>query len=401
MERKRLTIIMVSICLILVLAFIPAYAQPKAPESIKVGVLASMTGFDASMGKPLIDGAQLAVQEVNAGGGVFVKEFNRKIPLELVVLDMESAPDKAIARAEALNSQYKTPIAFGTTLINAAAATFEKNGMAVLCSAVTTVGMLQRGLKYYFVVNAMNKDYVNSLFGLFDSLPAGQKPTKWAIFEETTASFVVEIARFLREDAPGHGVTIVSNGKYKANEPDLTPLIREAQAAGAEVVFSAPNTADGITLLKQIREVGYKPKAIAELRGADDRSWGQIGSLGDYVIGSLNFFHTWKFPGVDKLNAAYKAKFGGDTFPEAGEGYACVQVIADVITRAGTLDRVKLRDTLSSTKNLMTVMGPVTFRPDGGRDNPPTANYQWQKGNQVLVYPQNLATGKLVYPYPW
>jgi len=153
--------------------------------------------------------------------------------------------------------------------------------------------------------------------------------------------------------------------------------------------------------LKQIREVGYKPKAIAELRGADDRSWGQIGSLGDYVIGSLNFFHTWKFPGVDKLNAAYKAKFGGDTFPEAGEGYACVQVIADVITRAGTLDRVKLRDTLSSTKNLMTVMGPVTFRPDGGRDNPPTANYQWQKGNQVLVYPQNLATGKLVYPYPW
>jgi branched-chain amino acid transport system substrate-binding protein len=261
--------------------------------------------------------------------------------------------------------------------------------------------MLQRGLKYYFVICPMNKEFRNSILGLFDSLPAAQKPKKWAILEETTASFVVELTRFIREAAPGHGMTIVSDGKYKRNEPDLTPLIRDAQAAGAEVIFSAPNTGDAVTLLKQIREVGYKPTAIVTIRGSDDRSWGQIGSLGDYVIGTLNFFHTWQFPGVDKLNAAYKAKFGGDTFPQSGEAYACVQGIADVINRAGTLDRGKLRDALASTKNLMTVMGSVTFLPDGGRDNPPTANYQWQKGKQVLVYPQSLATGKFVYPYPW
>jgi branched-chain amino acid transport system substrate-binding protein len=379
----------------------PTSAAQQGPQTIKVGVLASMTGFDAAMGKPLIDGAQLAVQEVNKGGGVFVKEFNRKIPMELVIQDMESSPAKAIARAEALNSQYNVPIAFGTTLINAAAATLEKNGMPALYADVTTNGMLQRGLKYYFVMGPMNKDFCDSAFGLFNSLPAGQKPTKWAIFEETTASFAVELSKFIEETAPKHGVTIVSHGKYKSNEPDLTPLIREAQSAGAEVVFSTPSTADSITLLKQIREVGYKPKAIITIRGSDDRSWGENGSLGDYVIGNMSFFHSWKFPNVDKLNAAYKAKFGGDTFPQSGEGWACIQVIADAIARAGTLDRAKLRDAVASTKNLMTVMGPITFGPDGGRINPVGANYQWQKGKQVLVYPKNLATEKFVYPYPW
>jgi len=110
---------------------------PPAPESIKVGVLISLTGFDAAVGQPAKNGYELAVAKINQDGGVYVKEFDKKIPLELVLLDMESDPEKAVARAEALNSQYNVPIASGTTLISAAAEIFEKNKMPVIVSQET------------------------------------------------------------------------------------------------------------------------------------------------------------------------------------------------------------------------------------------------------------------------
>ena len=97
----------------------PASAA-EAPKTIKIGALISLTGPDAAIGGPAKLGFDLAVEEINKGGGVMVKEYGKKIPLELALLDMETNPERAIARAEALNAQ-KVPVAVGTTLVGATA----------------------------------------------------------------------------------------------------------------------------------------------------------------------------------------------------------------------------------------------------------------------------------------
>jgi branched-chain amino acid transport system substrate-binding protein len=372
-------------------------AAPTAPATIKVGVLISLTGFDAAVGQPAKNGYELAVAKINQDGGVYVKEFDKKIPLELVLLDMESDPEKAIARAEALNSQYNVAIATGTTLISAAAEIFEKNKMPVVVSQMTIDLLSQSGYRYWFTIGKLNSDVAVAVLDLFDSLN-GNKPTKWALLEEQFP-FVIELMNFVKQDAAARGVNIVYRGQYATMAPDLSPLINDAKKAGAEVLFSGPNTPDAITIVKQSKELGFNPKAMACIRGADDPGWSGLGPMGEYVIGCPDWHPAFKFPGVDELNAAYKAKYGTNTHIAAGPCYASIQLIADAIERAGTLDREKLRDAIAAS-NTVTVMGQIKFRENGARIDPVPSVIQWQNGELELVWPDNLKTKSLVYPRP-
>jgi len=66
-------------------------------KAIKIGIMISMTGPDAAIGRPAKDGYEMAAAKFNKDGGVYVKEFGKKIPLEISILDMETNPEKAIA----------------------------------------------------------------------------------------------------------------------------------------------------------------------------------------------------------------------------------------------------------------------------------------------------------------
>jgi branched-chain amino acid transport system substrate-binding protein len=81
-----------------------------------------------------------------------------------------------------------------------------------------------------------------------------------------------------------------------------------------------------------------------------------------------------------------------------GPSYACVQILADAIERAGTLDRAAIRDAMAAT-DMTTVVGPVSFREDGTAIvlNPLV---QWQGGQQELVWPADQATADFAYPAP-
>ncbi|HYB74220.1 MAG TPA: ABC transporter substrate-binding protein, partial [Candidatus Sulfotelmatobacter sp.] len=78
--------------------------------------------------------------------------------------------------------------------------------------------------------------------------------------------------------------------------------------------------------------------------------------------------------------------------------YACVQVVANAIERAGSLDREKVRDAIAAT-NMMTVIGPVRFNPDG-TGQVQTFVVQWLDGKQELVWPKEFATKPFAYPAP-
>ena len=81
-----------------------------------------------------------------------------------------------------------------------------------------------------------------------------------------------------------------------------------------------------------------------------------------------------------------------------GPAYACVQILAAAITRAGSTDREKIRDAIAAT-DMVTVIGPVKFRPDG-TGIVQAAFAQWQHGKQELVWPKEYATAPLAYPAP-
>jgi branched-chain amino acid transport system substrate-binding protein len=397
MKGRKWIITILSICLILMFAFVTAYAQPAAPKTIKIGILISFTGPDGMVGKPAKDGYELAVEKINKDGGVYVKEYGKKIPLELSIMDMETNPEKAVARAEALNQQGAV-IVCGTTLMSATSDIFEKNKLPAITSLVTTVGLFERGFKYYFGISKMNDGVVDAIYAAFAKIPQGQKPTKWAIWQEQT-DWIVELFDLARQKASAQGVTFVSDSKYPMITQDMGPLILAAKKADAEAIFSAPVPPDAITMLKQMKELDYHPKAIMMIRACDDPAWVKMtGPMGDYVIGCPDWHPALNYPGVKELNAAYKAKFGTETHITSGNAYASIQIAAVAIEKAGSLDRTKVRDAIADI-DMMTVYGPVKFN-KGRRVYAPPVVTQWQKGIMEMIWPDNMKTKAMIYPIP-
>lgn len=376
----------------------PTFAA-DAPKTIKIGALISLTGPDAAVGGSSAKlGYEVAIDEGNRDGGVMIKEYGKKIPLELVLLDMETNPEKAIARAEALNAQ-KVSAAVGTSLIGSAAEIFEKNKLPVVSVLMGIDAVLNRGFKYFFALGTLNSDITKSMFDLFGALPKGTMPTKWAFIKEQT-DFSMEWFGLAKEMAAKRGITVAYEGQYAMMAPDLSALINGAKNSGAEVVLSFPTPPDAITMLKQMAQLGYKPKAVVAFRAALDASWGKLGDLGNYAISASDFHHALKYPGVKELNAAVRAKTGQPADPTMGQAYASIKVVTAAIEKAGSLDREAIRSAIAAT-DMMTVLGPIKFTPKNTRVNPYRPIVQWQGGVLELVWPDNQKSKPLVYPIPW
>jgi branched-chain amino acid transport system substrate-binding protein len=399
MQKRFILLVLCVLCAfgVIFLGLHSFSSAADAPKTIKIGVMISLTGPDSQIGGPAKFAYELAVDEINKAGGVMVKEYGKKIPLELVMLDMETNPEKAIARAEAFNGQ-KIPVCVGTTLVGSTAEIFEKNKLPVVACIMTINAVMERGFKYFFNIDTLNPDIVNSVFDAFAALPKGTMPTKWAFIKEQS-DFSTEMFMFAKQQAAKRGIKVTYEGEYAMMTPDLSALINGAKNSGAEVIFSFPIPPDAITMYKQMGQLGYKPKAVISLKASDDPAWGKLGKLGDYAIGSPCWHPALNFPGVKELNEKVKAMTGQLPNPTVGPTYATIKVIAAAIEKAGKLDRAAIRNAIAAT-DMDTVLGRVKFDQNNKRINKLRPVVQWQNGTMELIWPDKQKSKPFVYPIP-
>ncbi len=387
----------------LVSACSPANAVPNTgaqlPATISIGAVIPLTGKYAAGGEQIKNGYQLAVDDINKAGGVSVG--GKKIPLQLTVLDDASDPTQTVQRLETLNTDNKVVAylgGFGSDLHAAAAGVAEKNKIPYLGVAFALQKVHEQGFKYLFSPFPKSPSLATSTFDMLDSL--SPKPTKIAIFAEKT-DWGAELGGLWRDEAPKRGYTIVADEQYAPGSKDFSSVILPAKNAGAQVVLALPNPPDGLALIKQMKEVNFSPSVTVFIRAADALSWGtNLGKDGNFVMNMPGWNPAVKFAGVQQMVQEYQAKYGKSAEATSGPAYACVQILADAITRAGSLDRNKIRDAIAAT-NMNTVIGPVKFNPDGTGQVLNVIN-QWQDGKQVLVWPLDQATNKIAYPAtPW
>src|SRR5215470_7822023 len=396
------------ICVLIVLALL-GFSFEGIAQTIKIGAVVPLTGRYAAGGAQNKAGYEIAVQQINAAGGVTVG--GKKMQLELVMLDDESDPTKTVARLESLASQGVVAYlgGFGSDLHAAAASIADKNKTPYCGVAFAFNGIHKQGLRYLFSPFPKSPDLTNETFVMLDAAtPAAQRPRKVALFLERTdwgkemgslweSSATQQNRRALHDFA--HGYQIVASGEYAQGSKDFSDLILKAKAAGAETVLALPSPPDGMTIVKQMKELDFNPKVNLFIRAADPPVWSQnLGKDGDYVLLSPGWHYAAKYPKVAELNEAHQKLFGRPADPIVGPSYACVQILADAIARAGTLDRDKIRDAIAAT-NMTTVLGPVKFRADGTGEVKVFV-LQWLKGKQELVWPKEFATAPFGYPAP-
>ena len=384
--------------MLFVLALVGAWPLPALAQSIKVGAVVPLTGRYGPGGAQVRAGYEIAVEHVNAAGGVTVG--GKKMPLELVLLDDESDATKTVARLETLGAQGVVAYlgGFGSDLHAAAASVAEKNKIPYLGVAFALHKVHQQGFRYLFSPFWKSPDIGQATQGLFATISAAERPKTAAIFQEKT-DWGREMAAAWTEAGKAAGYQVVVQGEYAPGAKDFSDLILKAKAANADAVFALPTPPDGMTMIKQMKELGYTPKLTLFIRAPDPPIWTRnLGKDGDYVLLAPGWHHGVKAPGVKELNDAHVKKIGRPADPIAGPAYACVQILAAALTRAGAPDREKVRDAIAATDTI-TVVGPVKFRADG-TGTVQSVFVQWINGKQELVWPKESATAPLAYPAP-
>jgi ABC-type branched-subunit amino acid transport system substrate-binding protein len=125
-----------------------AEASSEAPKSIKIGVPIPISGRFAAGARTLKIGYEIGADFINKSGGVYVKAYGKKLPLELIMLDDESDPVKTTSKMETLNEMHKVPAylgGFGSSLHAAAAGVAEKNKIPYVGVAFTLYSIHQQG----------------------------------------------------------------------------------------------------------------------------------------------------------------------------------------------------------------------------------------------------------------
>jgi branched-chain amino acid transport system substrate-binding protein len=372
-----------------------------APESIKIGAVVPLTGAFAGGGAQIERGYVYAVEAINEAGGVMVDEFGVALPLELDVRDDASDPNQTTSIMDELAGDDIVAYlgGFATPVHAAGSATAERNGIPYLGAATSTQALHEQGYQYFFSPFPKSPDMAATVFEMLNGLiPEGERPLQVGIFQEAT-DWGEELGPLWVEEAGNHGYEVVLHETYAPGSTDFTDIILAAQAAEVQALFSLPTPPDGFAIYQQMGELGWKPPFNLVVRAADVPTWNDLGEAGEGVVLSTPWHPGLGLPGTEEVNQRHIDEEGRPADPVVGSAYALIEILADAIERAGTLDHQAVRDAIAATDGLSTIIGPVTFREDGTAEVP-NPHMQRIGGAIELIWPAESATADLVYPSP-
>lgn len=382
---------------------VPATEAPKppAPEYIELGSSIALTGKFADLGNMILPGYQIAIEDINKDGGVYVEEYGVKIPLRLTYYDDASEPTNAVTNMETLNSDLKLTayLGGGGSAMHAASVPIAEKNQIPYCGIAFALNQIhQQGYKYLFSPFPKSPQQAKDTFVILNDLVGTDPKPKVAIFSYSD-DWGKEIGGLWKSEAEANGYEVVVYAENPAKPNDWSDAILKAKAANAEVLLTLPIFPDGSGMFKTMSELGWAPKFSLVIRAPEGLNWGEsMGKVGDYVTIFPGWHHEAKFPGVEALNAAYQAKLGRPADILTGPGYACVQLLAAAIEKAGTLEPAAVRDAMAAS-DMDTVIGRVTFNADG-TGNVLNPMVQWQGGMTHLVWPPEQASTSILYPAP-
>jgi len=404
MKRSGFIGVLAVMTIFLLSVAVVAHAAPKGKDKILVGMSRSLSGWDAVIGdsafRPVYE---TWVPEINAQGGIFVKEYNKKLPIELKIYDDKSDVGTMTRLTEKLILQDKVDFlwpACGTSFLFAQAPIANKYNKLLITAegGATSLRDMMPSLPYVFVVLSFADWYEVPVLG--DLL--AEKGVKSAYVIQMNDLHGIEYAGVANIELPKRGVNIVGAKAVPPDIKDLSPILKEAQASKAEalLVFGYPDVV--ILATKQSMELNYNPKVFLGGPGVNFGFYRDIfGPATEGVMG----FTTANPKSSPAIKAAFDKLWKGKPF--AARDYwgqllywSTLDFWKQAVEKAGTLDNKKVRDVVASS-TFNTALGPTRFV--GGfldKECHPGEVGQWQKGEYEVVGPTKKATAPLIYPKP-
>jgi branched-chain amino acid transport system substrate-binding protein len=369
---------------------VPAQAQ-SAPDKIKVGYAITLSG-------PLGPGAESTVvsqyklwnKRVNDAGGISLKKFNKKVPIEMVSYDDQGKPDELIKLTERLIQQDKVDMIlspYATHMNLASAPIINKFQYPVIMTTSTTTKTydLSKKLPYAFWQIVQPNEATAPLAQyIAEQKKAGKTKGRVAIIHPTI-EYGVEMHEGFQRAAKAAGVEVVFSKSYPFGASDLQPVIREAMATNPDAFIAMSYPPDTFMLTEQMQVVGFNPQIMYVAIGGVFPTY--KGKFGDKVNGILAYGGQDKsVPGYAEYIKAHMEMHKRDSEAGAVSVYAALECTQQAIETVGELDRPKIRDVLANA-TFKTLWGEYKYVDQ--RCSSPWAIGQWQNGEMVGVFPAN------------
>jgi branched-chain amino acid transport system substrate-binding protein len=343
---------MLLLCAGLLAAFaLPAAAQSKDP--IKIGLAAAVSGGSAASGEAIKRGIQIAMDEINAKGGLL---GGRR--LELVIRDDEGNPAKGVTIARELVEREKAVVVFGglhTTVALAQVPVWQelKHPYMGAWAAGTEIARNGHTPNYAFRVSASD-DYADKFLVRYATEVL--KKSKPGLLLENTAwgqSNEVGLNKWLGQKK----IKPVGIEKFNWNDPDMSPQLLRLKNAGADHIIMVANAPEGAQVVKSRAKIGWEIPMVAHWGISGGRFAELTGDLSDGVA----FLQTYSFFGkqnergqavLKALKDKYGVKGPEDLIAPVGtaNAYDGMHLVAAAIAQAGAADGAKVRDALENLK---------------------------------------------------
>jgi len=390
MKRLLATVL----CVLLFGFFVyPAFAQ----DVLKLGIPLPLTGTNAKFGEIEKKSYEIAMEEINAKGGI----KGKKVVLEFE--DSQGKPEISRSIVERLIDVKKQPVIFGeysSSSSKAVAAVAEERKVPYMVVTGATDDITQQNYKYVFRMNPTNAYYATGLLSFFKEVV---KPQSIAILYESS-DFGTSGAEDMVKQAQKVGIKVLVKEQYEKGAVDFKPILSKVKAAKPDVIYMVSYVMDAALLMRQIKELridanlyagGAAGFAIPEfIQNAKEAS--------ELAVTATLWSPQVAYPGAKEYAEKYKKLYKDYPSYHGAEAYAALYVIKDVLERAKTWKPDDIRAAFKAT-NMMTAFGPVRFEDKEGYTNQnfmDTLVMQVIQGKHETIWPVKYANAKYVYPIP-
>ncbi|KAB2927201.1 MAG: branched-chain amino acid ABC transporter substrate-binding protein [Candidatus Contendobacter sp.] len=327
----------------------------QAQGTLKIAIAGPTTGPVAQYGDMQMMGAKMAVEQINAKGGVNGKK------LEAVIMDDACEPKQAVAVAnQIVNQKIKYVVGHlcsGST--QPASKLYEDEGILMITPAATNPAITQQGYKMVFRTIGTD-DQQGPTAGKY--IAGTIKPKKLAILHDKQ-QYGEGIAKEVRKTVEAGGIKPVLFEGVNKGQTDFSALITKMKKEGVEFIYYGGYHPELGLLLRQSKEQGFDAKYMGP-EGVGNKDISAIaGPASEGLLVTLPADFSADPANAD-LVAAFKAKNQDPTGPFVMPAYAGVQIIADAIKGAKTEDAVKLADYIRKN-SFDTPIGKVAFKENG------------------------------------
>ncbi len=349
----------------------------RADDTIKVGEYASLTGKEASFGQSSHKGILLALEEINAAGGVLGKK------IEVLSEDNQTKSGESATVAKKLIARDKVIALLGEVSSGRsleAAPIAQAAHIPMIAPAATNPTVTQKG-NYIFRVCFIDP-FQGTVMAKFakDDLHAH----KVAIISSVSNAYSVGLAKFFHETFVAGGGAVVIEQKYTEGDKDFRAQLTAVKAAGVDAVFVPGYYTEAALIVRQARELGL----TVPFFGGDGWVADQLLEIGGDALNgcyySTHFSPENTDPLVQKFVQKFRAHYGESPDAFAALGYDSLYVLVDAIKRAGTTEEPQLRDAIAATKDFPGVSGNTTI--DHDRNASKSATIIAIKGGKLTFY---------------